>query len=108
MSDYEDWLRSRINYQKRAARMKAARALGTHTREQWERLRHFCNYTCVRCGLEGYHLDRDHILPVCLGGSDSIENIQPLCSWCNASKGPESVDFRPVGWREVVFLDGRQ
>lgn len=57
---------------------------------------------CVRCGLSGYHLDRDHIIPRYKGGSDSIRNIQPLCAWCNASKDNESFNWklfrRKNGW----------
>lgn len=30
---------------------------------------------------------RDHIMPVALGGSSDIENIQLLCQPCNGSKG---------------------
>ena len=60
---------------------------------------------CVRCGLKGYHLDRDHILPKYLGGSESVRNIQPLCAWCNASKDNERFNWkafrRKYGWEEM-------
>lgn len=90
------------NRQLRSMRMAAAKKLGTHTRVQWEALRRFCEFRCVKCGREG-HQDRDHIKPIYQGGSDSIENIQPLCAWCNSAKGPDSTDHRPSGWREVVL-----
>jgi uncharacterized protein YdaU (DUF1376 family) len=93
--------RDRSNAQIRSERMAAARAKGTHTTEQWIALRHVCGYVCVKCGASG-HQDRDHITPVYQGGSDSIDNIQPLCARCNASKGPESVDYRPNGWLSLV------
>jgi len=84
----------------RSARMTAARAAGTHTRDEWALLMEVCGAKCVRCGAGG-HLDRDHIQPVYQGGSDSIDNIQPLCARCNASKGPENVDHRPANWRQT-------
>lgn len=85
----------------RAERMRNARAQGTHTRDDWLALVAFCGGKCVMCGNSG-HLDRDHIKPVYQGGSDSIENIQPLCAACNAGKGADSTDRRPDGWREAL------
>lgn len=93
--------RKRTNAQIRSERMTAARAKGTHTKEEWEALREFCGFKCCKCGAEG-HQDRDHIIPVYQGGSDGIDNIQPLCARCNASKGPEGVDYRPCEWRANV------
>jgi 5-methylcytosine-specific restriction endonuclease McrA len=41
---------------------------------------------CQRCGTEEM-LSVDHIVPRNLGGSDSLDNLQVLCSACNSSKG---------------------
>lgn len=89
------------NKEIRAARMAAAKQKGTHTREEWLALTTACGHQCVKCGAQG-HQDRDHIVPIYQGGSDGIENIQPLCARCNASKGPEAVDYRPNDWRTTV------
>lgn len=64
--------------------------------------------TCVTCGkvgtrlIEGlgrgqlhwdiytddlYPLTVDHIIPKSLGGSDELENLQPMCAGCNVKKG---------------------
>lgn len=69
--------------QRRAFRLKQAG--GSHTQEQWEALKAKYNYKCAHCG-EKKKLVRDHILEVCLGGSDDITNIQPLCYKCNFQK----------------------
>jgi hypothetical protein len=50
---------------------------------------------CLRCDVDDPSLlVKDHIVPIYQGGDDSIRNLQPLCRKCNASKGPESIDFR--------------
>jgi len=39
-------------------------------------------------------LTKDHILPVSLGGSDELDNLQTMCDKCNSKKGnkiPESM-----------------
>jgi 5-methylcytosine-specific restriction endonuclease McrA len=81
------------NSQKRGLRLRAARALGTHTDEQWRALCAEFDHRCVRCGLHGRRLERDHITPIYQGGSDGIDNLQPLCATCNSSKGPESANW---------------
>lgn len=81
----------------RAERMCDARKKGRHTKQEWIAMVSFFKDTCCRC--KGHSGDpnivKDHILPVYLGGSDSIKNIQPLCVHCNSAKGPEDIDWRP-------------
>lgn len=56
------------------------------------------NNTCVKCrGVSNLaYVERDHIIPRYKGGSDDITNWQPLCARCNASKGPEVIDWRLI------------
>jgi hypothetical protein len=41
---------------------------------------------CVHCGAPS-NLEFDHIIPVVLGGADSVANIQLHCLTCNRAKG---------------------
>jgi len=56
------------------------------TEEEWQVL--LCKYgsKCLRCDAPG-ELTRDHVIPLYMGGSDAIDNIQPLCHRCNSAKG---------------------
>ena len=68
-------------------------ARGSHTSEQWEKLKlKFC-HCCAICGKQEPFMDQDylnltedHIKPISKGGSDYIRNIQPLCKRCNTTK----------------------
>lgn len=92
--------RKRQNAKIRADRMAAAREKGTHTKEEWNALVEACENKCVRCGAEE-PLVRDHVIPVYQGGSDSIDNLQPLCNSCNAAKGSEDTDHVPLNIRQA-------
>jgi hypothetical protein len=67
---------------------------GSFTKQEWNDLLAKYNYRCVRCGNKR-HISADHVIPVSLGGSSNIDNIQPLCRRCNSSKGARSSrDYR--------------
>lgn len=80
---------------KRSARLAAARQLATHTPDQWGEMQIEFRMLCVRCGKEK-PLVKDHIIPIYQGGSDGIDNIQPLCAHCNASKARETINWALV------------
>jgi 5-methylcytosine-specific restriction endonuclease McrA len=69
---------------------------GTHTIEEWHQLLRDTGNRCLRCGVSGkkVSLTVDHILPVSMGGTDSIDNIQPLCKPCNSAKHARVIDYR--------------
>lgn len=73
--------------------------------EGWEELKKEVQGRCVRCGNFGMPLTKDHILRRGLGGRDCIENIQPLCRSCNASKTNEDFNWlayrREHGWNNA-------
>lgn len=68
----------------------------THTEEEWQKLKVFYSFTCLSCGKHEpeIKLTRDHVIPLTQGGTDSIDNIQPLCARCNSKKSYKHIDFR--------------
>jgi hypothetical protein len=68
---------------------------GFHTVGQWETLKSQYNWACLMCKTQEpkIKLTEDHIVPICKGGTDNIENIQPLCAKCNSTKGRKIIKF---------------
>jgi 5-methylcytosine-specific restriction endonuclease McrA len=53
---------------------------------------------CWYCGEPAHQVD--HVIPVCLRGSDSIKNKVPVCRWCNKSKRGQPLEE----WRAKLAL----
>lgn len=68
---------------------------GSHTLEDWENLKAQYNWTCPCCKKSEpkIKLTEDHIVPLSQGGSDNIENIQPLCRSCNSKKHNKIIKY---------------
>jgi len=60
-------------------------AEGNFTAMEWTELKNKHLNKCARCGISA-KLTVDHIKPLSRGGSNYIENIQPLCMPCNSRK----------------------
>jgi hypothetical protein len=70
-----------------------------HTFGEWELLKKQYNYTCPCCGKgePEIKLTEDHIIPLIKGGSNLIENIQPLCLKCNMKKYTKIIKYERLG-----------
>ena len=67
---------------------------GSFTAKEWKKLCKKYKKRCVCCG-EKEKLHADHVIPVSKGGTSDISNIQPLCEYCNKSKGNRhATDYR--------------
>jgi len=94
-----NWQSEKGQHSRRRRRVQQADAEGHHTRGEFEALCKECEHRCLACGKEflftfGERLVADHVVPISKGGSDNIDNIQPLCRSCNSIKGAQTIDYR--------------
>lgn len=90
----------RTNPEKMAVQLARRRARklsaeGDFTVEEFEVLCEEYGGACLRCEPTNVLLTPDHIVPLALGGSNLISNIQPLCGRCNSWKNIKVIDYRP-------------
>ena len=64
---------------------------GSHTIEEWRDLCVRHGHRCAYCGAQK-RLERDHVVPLSRGGTNSIDNILPACRSCNARKNAKTAD----------------
>lgn len=91
----ENYEQHRESSQVRGVRYRAKQAgvEGNYTAEQWAALCDQYGNVCLRCG-KAEKLTVDHVVPLSKGGSNSIDNLQPLCRSCNTAKGQKTTDYR--------------
>lgn len=88
------------NHRRRA---NLAQSKGHYTARQWKALCDCFGHQCLVCGSS--NITVDHVVPLDKQGSNSIDNLQPLCKPCNSSKGTKTTDYRdPV--KLALFLSG--
>ena len=70
-------------------------AIGFYTFGEWQTLKAQYNWTCPACKRSepNINLGPDHIIPLSKGGSNNIENIQPLCRNCNCKKYTKIIKY---------------
>lgn len=89
--------REQFNFYERRRKylLRCPNPQGSHTFEEWLALKAAHGCKCLRCG-KGEPIVRltgDHIIPLSTGGTDGIENIQPLCYRCNQVKNSKAISY---------------
>lgn len=79
------------------ARARRLGVVGKFSLKEWRALRERYNNCCAVCG-EAQPLGPDHVIPLSRGGTNTIDNIQPLCLSCNTKKGSKTD-------RVAVYID---
>lgn len=65
---------------------------GSFPLAEWKvRLSEF-NGWCPYCGESGNKLSVDHVVPICKGGTNAIENLIPCCRPCNNKKHTKDLE----------------
>ncbi len=69
---------------------------GTFTAQEWQDIKEYYDFTCLCCKRREpeIKLTPDHVIALKRGGTNSADNIQPLCRSCNSSKGAKHIDYR--------------
>ena len=71
-------------------------AEGRFSVQEWAELKAKYNFSCLCCGRSepDIRLTVDHVVPLVKGGTNYIDNIQPLCFSCNSRKHSKTIDYR--------------
>jgi hypothetical protein len=91
------WNAANRERRQRRARLRVGQS---YSEAEWQALLAMFGYRCAACGVdaratrEGF-LTPDHVIPVCMGGPNTIDNIQPLCLDCNRRKNGRFIDYCP-------------
>jgi uncharacterized protein YbcC (UPF0753/DUF2309 family) len=91
-----------VNEQKKMSDLKRRiikmNLISSFTLGEWELLKKQYGYICPSCYIKEpeIKLTIDHIIPLSKGGSNIIENIQPLCRSCNSRKHTKIIKYEMV------------
>lgn len=80
---------------------------GVLSMKEWEFILNLTKFMCIACE-ENKADSIDHVLPLSNGGTNTVDNIQPMCLKCNLKKGARHVDFRSREFIEQIKKIGEQ
>lgn len=79
---------------KRRNRLEAA--VGTFTTAEWLDILKKSGNRCLVPGCTNDDITVDHVVPISKGGSNTADNLQPLCRHHNAVKHDKIMDYRAL------------
>jgi len=93
----QSWRKSNPDKTKQYRQNRRAHLMGNGgviKAQEWKDLCLLYGNKCLCCGRDDVSLTIDHVIPLTKGGSNTIDNAQPLCQSCNSRKGTKSTDYR--------------
>lgn len=77
-------------------RARQKQVVATLTAQEWLDLKARYDFRCLCCGKQEPEtkLTLDHVIPISQGGTNTVDNVQPLCPSCNFKKGTQITDYR--------------
>jgi 5-methylcytosine-specific restriction endonuclease McrA len=95
---YADWCKAHpdktAEYANRYRTKLLANTVNHFTAQEWLDLCEKYDNKCLACKRTDVKLTVDHVIPISKLGSNSIDNIQPLCQPCNSRKSARIIDYR--------------
>lgn len=76
-----------------AHKAKIRNTNGTYKAAHWKAMCAWFGNRCLACHVVA-PLVVDHVIPLSRGGTNTIDNLQPLCATCNHRKYANTVDYR--------------
>lgn len=77
-----------VGHKSRPENLRAARAIETHKESEWNAKVRASPKECRYCEtpMNLFNRVKDHMISIECGGSDGIDNVQPICWECNNEK----------------------